>query len=194
MTRVLSGLQSSCLRNRCLDRSSALRNWPWNRTHPHRRGHHHTSVHGKSPSLHQSLGPQLTIIMQQCHLSTTVTLTLSALIPFSLKPLVKTICLIANIYILQKFKFNNEHGEKRRIFTPKSLVDNKQRKFRKIWLTNRPLFYGAIVSSTLNILYWAHEANNSWSFFLKAIRRLNKVIWHNFHRLHKINKKLLTLK
>lgn len=88
-------------------------------------------------------------------------LTLSALIPFSLKPLVKTICLIASIYILQKFKFNNEHGEKCHIFTSKSLADNKQRKFRKIWLTNKPLFYGAIVSSTLNVLYYAHEANNS---------------------------------
>lgn len=98
---------------------------------------------------------------EQCHLSTTVMLTLSALIPFSLKPLVKTICLIANIYILQKFKFNNEHGEKRQIFTPKSLADKRQRKFRKIWLTNKPLFYGAIVSSTLNVLYYAHEANNS---------------------------------
>lgn len=89
------------------------------------------------------------------------------------KPLVKANCLIANTYILQKLKLNNKHWEKRQLFTPKSLVNNEQRKFRKIWPTNRPLFYGAIVISTLNALYlstWTTEPQNVAALFLKQLR------------------------
>lgn len=159
MTRVLSGLQSSCLRNRCLDRSSGLRNRPWNEAHAHRRGHHHSSTHGKSPSCTQfgSSANNQHAKMSSLNRTNGDSQRSHSL---QLKTIRKTICLTANIYILQELKLNKEHWEKSQVSTPKSLVNNKQRKFTKIWLTNRPLFYGAKVSSALNASYlstWTTE-------------------------------------
>lgn len=124
----------------------------------------------ENPPLAPSLGLQLTITMQKCHLSTAAMLTRC-----SHSPQRKTISKsnLPNTYILQKLKLNNKHWEKRQLFTPKSLVNNEQRKFRKIWPTNRPLFYGAIVISTLNALYlstWTTEPQNVAALFLKQLR------------------------
>lgn len=67
-----------------------------------------TSAYVENPYLTPSLGLQLTITVQQMYLSTAVIWTLVALIPHSVEPLVKTICLTTHVYILQKLKLNKK--------------------------------------------------------------------------------------
>lgn len=68
-----------------------------------------SAIHGKSPILYPGCVFSEQSSCKKCHLSAEVMLTPGALIPHSVKPLAKPICLIANVYILQKLKLNKKH-------------------------------------------------------------------------------------